>query len=245
MPPHRREPSILAWQQRRCRPSKSPEKCAHRFTIGPSLSAERIGGYRVSPEPRSKRHRSGLNRGRLPDYGEYWRSRSRDCRATCGAGVKKIALVGRTACPIAASGITSRRPIPTASDDASVRARLRIARRGNARSSPPTCRARRMRRAIARVRAQFGRIAGVYHTAGTLADGLMLLKSDESALGVLRPEGHGTIVLHDALADDPPDYMVLFSSSVPSSDSKGRSTMSRRTPSSMLLPTNMPRVSPG
>ena len=69
-----------------------------------------------------------------------------------------------------------------------------------------------MRRAIARVRAQCGRITGVYHTAGALADGLMLLKSDENALSVLRPKVHGTIVLSEALADDPPDYMVLFSS---------------------------------
>jgi acyl transferase domain-containing protein/NADPH:quinone reductase-like Zn-dependent oxidoreductase/acyl carrier protein len=67
-------------------------------------------------------------------------------------------------------------------------------------------------RAVAEARTRFGRIAGVFHTAGALADGLIQLKIDDTTLDVLKPKVHGTLALHDALADAPPDFMVLFSS---------------------------------
>jgi NAD(P)-dependent dehydrogenase (short-subunit alcohol dehydrogenase family)/acyl carrier protein len=67
-------------------------------------------------------------------------------------------------------------------------------------------------RVVSEVRARFGRIGGVFHAAGVLDDGLMQIKSDESALGVLRPKVHGTLLLEEMLADDPPDVLMLFSS---------------------------------
>ncbi len=69
-----------------------------------------------------------------------------------------------------------------------------------------------MRRAIDEARAKFGRIGGVFHTAGALDDGLMQIKSDESAMSVLRPKVHGTLILDELLSDEPPDFLVLFSS---------------------------------
>jgi acyl transferase domain-containing protein/NADPH-dependent curcumin reductase CurA/acyl carrier protein len=69
-----------------------------------------------------------------------------------------------------------------------------------------------MRRVVTEARARFGRVAGVFHTAGALDDGLMQLKTDESALAVLRPKVQGTLVLDEVLADDPADFLVLFSS---------------------------------
>ena len=69
-----------------------------------------------------------------------------------------------------------------------------------------------MRSVIAAARARFGRIAGAFHTAGSLADSLIQLKSDDAALNVLRPKVHGTLVLDTLLAEDPPDFILLFSS---------------------------------
>ncbi|MEO8483469.1 MAG: beta-ketoacyl synthase N-terminal-like domain-containing protein, partial [Acidobacteriota bacterium] len=58
----------------------------------------------------------------------------------------------------------------------------------------------------------FGSVHGILHTAGTLDDGLMPLKTRESALSVLRPKVMGTDVLTQVFGGDDLDFLILFSS---------------------------------
>ncbi|HEX7183846.1 MAG TPA: amino acid adenylation domain-containing protein, partial [Thermoanaerobaculia bacterium] len=69
-----------------------------------------------------------------------------------------------------------------------------------------------MRDAVLRARAQFGRIDVAIHAAGVPGGGMMQLKSTEAAERVLAPKVRGTRVLAAALADEPVDLLVLFSS---------------------------------
>ena len=66
--------------------------------------------------------------------------------------------------------------------------------------------------AITQTRDRFGRIDTVVHAAGILDDAPVLLKDFESARRVLAPKVQGTLHLDALLADDPPDRLVLFSS---------------------------------
>lgn len=65
---------------------------------------------------------------------------------------------------------------------------------------------------VGAVRARFGRIDGVIHAAGIAGSGLAQLKDREMAEAVLRPKVVGARVLVDALADAPPEFLVLCSS---------------------------------
>jgi acyl transferase domain-containing protein/thioesterase domain-containing protein/acyl carrier protein len=58
----------------------------------------------------------------------------------------------------------------------------------------------------------FGRIDGVFHTAGVLRDGLLALKSEREIEEVLAPKLYGTRVLDELLKAHPPDFLMLFSS---------------------------------
>ena len=69
-----------------------------------------------------------------------------------------------------------------------------------------------MQDVLAEGRARFGTINGVLHTAGIVDDAPLATKTDESAEGVLAPKVQGTLVLTKALADEPLDLLVLFSS---------------------------------
>ena len=69
-----------------------------------------------------------------------------------------------------------------------------------------------MQAAVRQARARFGAINGVLHTAGVLDDGVIQLKEEKAALAVLAPKVRGTLVLEQALAGQPLDFMVLFSS---------------------------------
>lgn len=69
-----------------------------------------------------------------------------------------------------------------------------------------------MRSAIVAARARFGRIDGVFHTAGVVADDLIQLKTVESMEAVLTPKVLGTVVLDSVLAEEELDFLVLFSS---------------------------------
>jgi len=66
--------------------------------------------------------------------------------------------------------------------------------------------------AVAAARERFGPINGVFHTAGVLDDGIIQLKEKDRAAAVLEPKVRGTMVLDRALADEPLDFMVLYSS---------------------------------
>ncbi len=69
-----------------------------------------------------------------------------------------------------------------------------------------------MRSVVYQARKQFGKIDGVFHAAGVLDDGPLLLKTVESAARVLDPKVRGTLVLEEALGDAPLSCFVLFSS---------------------------------
>ncbi|MGE3635990.1 MAG: KR domain-containing protein, partial [Sandaracinaceae bacterium] len=68
-------------------------------------------------------------------------------------------------------------------------------------------------RALGAATDRFGPIHGLLHTAGTVADELIAMKTPERAQEVLTPKVQGTRVLDEVLAAHPPlDFMVLFSS---------------------------------
>ena len=69
-----------------------------------------------------------------------------------------------------------------------------------------------MRKAVAQAQKQFGKIDGVFHAAGVLDDGPLMLKTAESTAHVLDPKVRGTLVLEKALRNIPLKCFVLFSS---------------------------------
>jgi acyl transferase domain-containing protein/thioesterase domain-containing protein len=69
-----------------------------------------------------------------------------------------------------------------------------------------------MKAAVTRARRQFGKISGVFHAAGVLDDAPLMLKTAASAARVLDPKVRGTLVLEEALRDEPLACFVLFSS---------------------------------
>ncbi len=69
-----------------------------------------------------------------------------------------------------------------------------------------------MRTALSQTHERFGPVNGVIHAAGVIDDALIAEKTLESALSVLNPKVVGTLVLADVFANEPLDFMVLFSS---------------------------------
>jgi NADPH:quinone reductase-like Zn-dependent oxidoreductase/acyl carrier protein len=69
-----------------------------------------------------------------------------------------------------------------------------------------------MRAAVAEARARFGRIDGILHAAGVAGDGVIQLKDKPVAAAVLDAKVKGALVLAAVLRDDPPDFVVHFSS---------------------------------
>lgn len=69
-----------------------------------------------------------------------------------------------------------------------------------------------MRDAITTARKLFGKIDGVFHAAGIVDDGPLMLKTAEAASRVLDPKVRGTLVLEEALGNERPGFFVLFSS---------------------------------
>ncbi len=72
--------------------------------------------------------------------------------------------------------------------------------------------ARALKAALAEVRQKFGALHGVIHTAGTLDDGALQVRSAASAQRVLAPKVQGTLVLEEAVRGMPLDFVVLYSS---------------------------------
>ena len=66
--------------------------------------------------------------------------------------------------------------------------------------------------AVAQARKQFGKIDGVFHAAGILDDGPLMLKTSINAARVLDPKVRGTLVLEEALRGEHLACFVLFSS---------------------------------
>jgi len=71
---------------------------------------------------------------------------------------------------------------------------------------------RAMRRAIRQIRTNLGPVTGVFHTAGTLNDGLIETRTRSEMEQVLRPKVAGTLALATALRNERPEFLLLFSS---------------------------------
>ncbi|WP_108395461.1 type I polyketide synthase [Devosia submarina] len=69
-----------------------------------------------------------------------------------------------------------------------------------------------VKNAIDQIKGKWGGLTGVLHTAGTVDDAPLLAKTVDSAELVLAPKVLGTMVLAEALADQPIELLVLFSS---------------------------------
>lgn len=69
-----------------------------------------------------------------------------------------------------------------------------------------------MQSVIRQAEARFGSLHGVIHCAGIPGEGLIQLKTKESAASVLQPKVPGTLVLADLLAGKQVDFLVLCSS---------------------------------
>ncbi|MGB7925172.1 MAG: SDR family oxidoreductase, partial [Pyrinomonadaceae bacterium] len=69
----------------------------------------------------------------------------------------------------------------------------------------------RMREVLAETRGRFGALHGVIHAAGVPGAGIIQLKTQQVAAGVLAPKVQGTLVLESILKDTPLDFLVLFS----------------------------------
>jgi NAD(P)-dependent dehydrogenase (short-subunit alcohol dehydrogenase family) len=69
-----------------------------------------------------------------------------------------------------------------------------------------------MRRVVARARARFGPIQGAFHSAIVLKDRTLANMDEETLLSVMAPKVQGSVALHAALAGEPLDFLVVFSS---------------------------------
>ena len=69
-----------------------------------------------------------------------------------------------------------------------------------------------MKRAVADTRGRYGHIDGVFHAAGVLEPALIPLLAPDDAARAMAAKTLGTIALEAALADDPPELLLLFSS---------------------------------
>jgi acyl transferase domain-containing protein len=74
--------------------------------------------------------------------------------------------------------------------------------------------AEQMARVIADARERFGEIDGVFHTAALTSGGMIQLKTPDAVEAVFKPKVSGTLVLHTLLKDAPPDFFVLFSTTL-------------------------------
>ncbi|TDV49791.1 SDR family NAD(P)-dependent oxidoreductase [Actinophytocola oryzae] len=116
----------------------------------------------------------------------------------------RVVLVGRSPLP-AEDG-------PVAGRDAGVAARLRA--RGDrvlsvtADVTDPDA----VRGAVTAATDRWGAVHGAFHLAGVAGGGIIALKDLDTARTVLSPKVVGTLVLAEALAGQPLDFMVLFGS---------------------------------
>ncbi|AQS67079.1 type I polyketide synthase [Streptomyces pactum] len=69
-----------------------------------------------------------------------------------------------------------------------------------------------MARVLATVRRDLGRVTWLIHAAGTAGDGFLMNKTPDTYRATLAPKVMGAMVLDEVTADDPPELMVMFSS---------------------------------
>jgi acyl transferase domain-containing protein/thioesterase domain-containing protein len=127
----------------------------------------------------------------------------------------RLVLVGRSAVPAESEWEAALRD-PGQSDAGRQRIRklmeIRAQAEGLAVAQADITNLAEIRAAIALAQKQFGRIDGVFHAAGVLDDGPLMVKSAESAARVLAPKVQGTLVLEQALRGIPLRCFVAFSS---------------------------------
>lgn len=127
----------------------------------------------------------------------------------------KLALVGRTALP-EEGGFDNWLATHPADDETSVR--IRGVRALRARGADVMTLAAdvsdvaAMRTALERVHEQFGAVRGVFHAAGTLKDEIIALRPGVAESSVIDSKMKAALVLDTVLAEEPLDFMVLFSS---------------------------------
>ncbi len=63
------------------------------------------------------------------------------------------------------------------------------------------------------VKARFGVVNGIFHTAGTLRDSLIAMKSQREIEDVFSAKVYGSLVLDEVFGGEPMDFVVLFGSS--------------------------------
>jgi NAD(P)-dependent dehydrogenase (short-subunit alcohol dehydrogenase family) len=127
----------------------------------------------------------------------------------------RLVLVGRTALPA-----RDQWPVLLAAPDldGDVRRRLEAVRRIEAAGgevlaiSADVADEEQVRAVVAAAGDRFGPLHGVIHAAGTPGLGLLQLKTVADARRVLLPKVRGTLVLERVLADQPLDFLALFSS---------------------------------
>jgi thioesterase domain-containing protein/NAD(P)-dependent dehydrogenase (short-subunit alcohol dehydrogenase family)/acyl carrier protein len=127
----------------------------------------------------------------------------------------KLALVGRTALPDEGRFDEWLATHP-ADDETSVRIRGVRAIRAHGADvmtlAADVSDVAAMRAAVARVRERFGAVRGVFHAAGTLKDEIIALRPGLAESSVIDSKMKAALVLDSVLADEPLDFMVLFSS---------------------------------
>ncbi|OJH33931.1 hybrid non-ribosomal peptide synthetase/type I polyketide synthase [Cystobacter ferrugineus] len=69
-----------------------------------------------------------------------------------------------------------------------------------------------MRAVVGQVHARFGSIHGAIHAAATFDDGVIQLRDRAQSERALRTKVHGSVVLHEVLAEEPLDWFILCSS---------------------------------
>jgi acyl transferase domain-containing protein/thioesterase domain-containing protein/acyl carrier protein len=126
----------------------------------------------------------------------------------------RLVLIGRTA--VAEDHWEEVLNDPGASEDQKARMRKLIEIRSSAGgllvAQADVTKLSQMQDVVAQTRKQFGRVDSVFHAAGVLDDGPLLMKSAEAAQRVLDPKVRGTLVLEEALQDAQLKCFVLFSS---------------------------------
>ncbi|WP_432168924.1 SDR family NAD(P)-dependent oxidoreductase [Streptomyces sp. 1222.5] len=78
------------------------------------------------------------------------------------------------------------------------------------------------RRVVAEARTWAGGIDGVFHSALVLRDRTLAAMDEDTFLEVLAPKTAGLRALADALRDDPPGFLVCFSSAISFADAPGQ-----------------------
>jgi acyl transferase domain-containing protein/thioesterase domain-containing protein len=127
----------------------------------------------------------------------------------------RLVLVSRSALPLEAEWESALNdPHQTAANKLRIRKLIEIktAAGGLLVAQADVTNLSQMRDVVALARQRYGKIDGVFHAAGVLDDGPLMLKTAENAARVIDPKVRGTLVLEEALRDAPLSCFVLFSS---------------------------------